>query len=101
MSTLVIVRFLIADMPAAKKSLADNAALLEEIGVDARKHGARHHRFTEGVGELVAIDEWDSVEAFQDFFDDNPKIATVTKKAGVQKPPTLEFLACVEVAGTF
>jgi hypothetical protein len=101
MSTLVIVRFLVADMSTAKKTLADNAALLEEIGTEAKKSGARHHRFAEGIGELVAIDEWDSVEAFQDFFDDNPKIATVTKKAGAQMPPSLEFLAGVEAAGAF
>ncbi|MFC4605110.1 hypothetical protein [Rhodococcus kronopolitis] len=101
MSTLVIVRFLVRDMPAAKKSLADNAALLEEIGAEAKKCGGRHHRFAEGIGELVAIDEWDSVEAFQNFFDGNPKIATVTKEAGAQTPPSLEFLAGIEAAGTF
>lgn len=101
MSVVVIVRFDVADLPAAKQSLTDNAALLEEITEDAKAMGAQHHRFTETSGGLVVIDEWDTAEGFQRFFDGNDKIAKVTTMAGIQGPPAIEVLAAVEAAGTF
>ncbi|MFC7449242.1 hypothetical protein [Rhodococcus daqingensis] len=101
MSVVVIVRFEVADLAAAKQSLSNNAALLAEITEDAKAQGAQHHRFTQNSGGLVVIDEWDSAESFQGFFDGNDKIAQVTATAGVQGPPSIEFLQPVEAAGTF
>ncbi|MFI6431302.1 hypothetical protein [Rhodococcus oryzae] len=101
MSVVVILHFDVADVSAAKQSLADNAALLDEISGDAKGHGARHHRFTANSGGLVVVDEWDSAEGFQRFFDGNDKVARVTAAAGVKGPPTIEILEPVEAAGTF
>ncbi|TQF68639.1 hypothetical protein FK531_12545 [Rhodococcus spelaei] len=101
MSVVVIARFPVADVAAAKQSLADNGALLEEITTEALASGAHHHRFAEGGGDLLAIDEWESAEAFRGFFTDNAKIAKITEASGVQGPPVVEFFATVEAAGTF
>ncbi|MFE3293694.1 hypothetical protein [Rhodococcus sp. NPDC059234] len=101
MSVFVIARFPVADVAAAKQSLTDNGALLEEITTDALALGAHHHRFVEGGGDLLAIDEWDSADGFRGFFSDNAKIAEITAGAGVQGPPVVEFFTPVEAAGTF
>ncbi|WP_037176071.1 hypothetical protein [Rhodococcus sp. UNC363MFTsu5.1] len=101
MSVVVILHFDVADLSAAKQSLADNAALLEEISGEAKALGARHHRFAANSGGLVVVDEWDNAEGFRRFFDGNDKVAKVTAEAGVQGPPTVEVLEPVEAAGTF
>jgi hypothetical protein len=55
----------------------------------------------EGDGELVVIDEWQSAEGFQRFFEANPKVQQVTESAGVQGPPNIAIFRAVEAAGTF
>jgi quinol monooxygenase YgiN len=52
-------------------------------------------------GELVVIDEWESAEAFQNFFTSDPQVPQVTEAVGVQGPPRVEVLQPVEAAGTF
>ena len=101
MSVIVVGHFPVADVGAAKRALASQAALLDEITEDARKLGARHHRFMEGDGEILVLDEWDSAEAFSGFFDGNAKVRRVTDAAGVQGPPRVEMFSPVETAGTF
>jgi quinol monooxygenase YgiN len=101
MSVIVIGRFQVPDVARAKQVLAANAALLEEITEDAKGLGARHHQFLEGNGELVILDEWESAEGFQRFFESNTKIPRITQEAGAQGPPKVEVLSPVEAAGTF
>jgi hypothetical protein len=101
MSVIVIGRFPMPDVARAKQALASNAALLEEITEEAMGLGARHHRFLESDGELVILDEWDSVESFQNFFGSNTKIPTIMQEAGAQGPPKVEVFSPVEAAGTF
>jgi heme-degrading monooxygenase HmoA len=101
MSVVVIARFPVADVANAKQALASQAALLDEVSEDAKKLGCEHHRFVEGDGELVVIDEWQSAEGFQRFFEANPKVQQVTESAGVQGPPNIAIFRAVEAAGTF
>jgi hypothetical protein len=42
-----------------------------------------------GGGELVVIDEWETAEQFQNFFEDNAKVAKVTELVGVTGPPAV------------
>ena len=101
MSVVVIARFAVPDLAKAKRALASNPALLEEITEDAKRLGAQHHRFLEGDGELIVLDEWDDPAAFRKFFEGNPKVARITDAAGVQGPPTVTVYGSVETAGTF
>lgn len=101
MSVIVIAHFPVADVATVRRVLASNADLLEEITEDSKALGALHHRFLEGEGELVVLDEWESAEAFQGFFDGNAKVARITGESGVQGPPRVEVYGAVEAAGTF
>ena len=101
MSVIVVAHFAVADVARAKQSIASNAAVLEEVTEDAKSLGCLHHRFLEGDGELVVLDEWESAEAFQGFFASNTKIPRITQDAGVQGPPRVEFFSPVAAAGTF
>lgn len=101
MSVIVIGRFPVSDVQQALAALKENGPLLEEITVDAKKQGAIHHGFAAGEGQMVVIDEWDTAEHFQAFFDGNPKVEKVTTALGVTGPPTMEVLEKGEALGTF
>ena len=101
MSVIVIGRFRVASTDQAKQALSSDAAVLDEITEDAKRMGALHHQFLEGDGELLVLDEWESAEAFNRFFQSNTKVPTVMQNAGVQGEPRFEFFSPVEAAGTF
>jgi len=101
MSVIVVGHFAVADISRARSALAANADLLDEITDDAKGLGAIHHRFLEGNGEVLVLDEWESAAAFQRFFEGNAKVARITEQAGVQGPPRIEVFSPVEAAGTF
>jgi heme-degrading monooxygenase HmoA len=100
MSVTVIAHFPVADVPKAIEGLRDNAALLEEITADTKGLGILHHTFVAGEGELVVIDEWETAEQFQGFFDGNAKVEKVTEAIGVTGPPEVTVYASIDgVAG--
>jgi heme-degrading monooxygenase HmoA len=101
MSVVVIARFPVADVAKAKQAFTSQAALLEEVTEDSKKLGCEHHRFVEGDAEMIVIDQWQSVEGFQQFFEANPKVQQISEAAEVQGPPKIEIFRAVEVAGTF
>ncbi|MFE9320857.1 hypothetical protein ACIHDR_13510 [Nocardia sp. NPDC052278] len=102
MAVVVELHFKTDDLSAAKQSLDSNRDLLQEITQDAKNMGGLHHRFLEGDGEIIVIDEWESEESFRKFFDNNPKIARVIQAAGIPGPPTsMNFFQPVPTAGTF
>jgi heme-degrading monooxygenase HmoA len=101
MSVVVIGHFTVGDVATARQALASDAALLDEIAADAKGMGALHHRFLAGDREIVVLDEWESPQAFQRFFEGNAKVQRVTDAAGVQGPPRIEVYGLVEAAGTF
>jgi hypothetical protein len=101
MSVIVIGRFRVASTADAKQALSSDPALVDEISEEAKQLGAVHHRFLEGDGELLVLDEWESVDAFNRFFQSNTKIPTVMQNAGVQGEPRFEFFSPMEAPGTF
>ena len=101
MSVIVLARFPVSDVARARASLAENAALLEEITEDTKKLGIIHHLFAVGENEVIVIDEWDKAESFQNFFNANPKVEKITTDAGVKGPPTVEVFEHADAAGTF
>ena len=99
MSVTVIAHFPVADIEKAIAGLQSNGALLEEITGDTKAGGLIHHTFVAGDGELVVIDEWDTAEHFQSFFDGNAKVAKVMESVGVTGPPAIAIYNEVEAAG--
>jgi hypothetical protein len=99
MSVTVIAHFPVADVAKAIEGLQANAALLEEITEDTKSAGILHHRFVAGVAELVVIDEWETAEQLQGFFEGNPKVERVTAAIGVTGPPTVTVYTSFDAAG--
>ncbi len=94
-----IIHFPVADVAKAIKDLRANAGLLEEITEYARGAGIIHHRFVAGTAELVVIDEWESAEQFQRFFEGNPKVGRVTSVIAITGPPAVTVYNSLEAPG--
>lgn len=99
----ILIEFKIDDLDHALDVMRDNERILEEITRDAQRTGAvRSHRFyTTGDNSLMAIDVWDSAQAFHKFFDSNQQIQDLTKQAGVKAPPKITVLSETDVPGAF
>lgn len=69
MSVLVVVK-VSGNTDTFQKALADRADEFVAVKDRAMAMGAKHHRFGVGDGVVVAVDEWETAEAFQEFFGD-------------------------------
>ena len=85
MSVLVIGKFL-GDTAKFQQSLTERAGEFEKISADARAAGAVHHRFGIGDGFVMIVDEWQSVEHFQQFFA-NPDLHAFIESVGANPGP--------------
>jgi hypothetical protein len=85
MSVLIIAKFQ-GDTAAFRQALTDRAGEFEKIGDTARAAGGIHHRFGVGDGFVVVVDEWESVEHFQQFFG-NPELQAFIGSAGAAPAP--------------
>ena len=85
MSVLVIGKFQ-ADTAKFQQSLAERAGEFEKIAAEARTQGAIHHRFGIGDGIVMIVDEWQSIEHFQQFFS-NPDLHAFIESAGATPGP--------------
>ena len=84
---LIIGKFQ-GDTGKFRQSLVDRAAEFEKYGAAGRAAGAIHHRFGVGDGFVVVIDEWESVEQFQQFFG-RPELQEFIASVGAAPvPPT-------------
>jgi hypothetical protein len=95
MSVLVIGKFQ-GDTAKFRQSLTDRAGEFEKYGEMGKAAGAIHHRFGIGDGFVVVIDEWESVEAFQQFFS-NPELQAFIGSIGADPAPP-EMTVCEAVA---
>jgi hypothetical protein len=80
MSVLVITRFQ-GDTAVFRQALVERDGEFVKIADSARAAGAIHHRFGVGDGFVVVVDEWQSVEQFQQFFSD-PGLQSFIASAG-------------------
>ena len=101
MSVTVILRFPVSDVAKAVEGLSAHASLLEKITESNKNSGNVHHRFFTGDGELIVLDEWETAEQFQSFFEGNADVQQVVSAVGVTGPPTVSVLSPVDVPGTF
>jgi quinol monooxygenase YgiN len=85
MSVLVIGKFQ-GDTAKFQQSLIDRADEFAKIGDGAKAQGCLHHRFGVGDGYVVLIDEWESMEEFQQFFG-NPDLQAFIGSVGADPAP--------------
>jgi heme-degrading monooxygenase HmoA len=75
MSVIMMLRAK-ADPKRLREVINSDPSRVEAIDARAKEHGAIHHRFIGNVdgSEIVVLDEWESPEAFQRFFEASPDI---------------------------
>lgn len=100
MSFLITVK-IAADTDAFRAYAEENGDTLKEIADDARTQGAIHHRFAVGDGFVLAVDEWESADGFQGFFEGNEKIPGVLAAAGAQGEPEVTIAEAISAADEF
>lgn len=100
MSVVVTIRITVEDVAKAIDGLHGKAEFLDEITDSIKGTGMLHHRFVAGDGELMVIDEWETAEQFQTFFEGNPKVAEVMSAIGVTGPPVVSVFESIDAAGT-
>jgi heme-degrading monooxygenase HmoA len=100
MSVTVIVRMK-ADPANLKKLFESNRNDFVETSAAGRKAGATHHHFAAGDGEVVIVDEWDTAESFQAFFNNTPVIAELMKAGGVQGEPEISIFETLDSPDRF
>ena len=71
------------------------------VSDDAKSHGALHHHFAMGDGQVMVIDEWESAEAFQQFFKTQSKIPELMRAAGVEEDPEFAIYPMGDMPGQF
>jgi heme-degrading monooxygenase HmoA len=67
------------------------AALTEQ----AKAAGCVSHRFAIGDGEVMAIDEWESADAFQEFFA-QPELVAALQASGAAGAPDVAYYEPVQ-----
>ena len=100
MSVLVTVR-VAGDTDRFRSFLASEGDRLRPIGEEAKGVGCIHHRFSVGDGFVLAVDEWESGEQFQQFFEGNEAIAEVMRDSGAQGAPEVTIAEAVETQDQF
>ena len=80
---------------------ASNREMLKGIAGRAQEQGCIHHRFAGRDGEIVVIDEWESEEAFQRFFEGEDDIPKLMQEVGVTEQPQPAFWRPLEIGDEF
>jgi heme-degrading monooxygenase HmoA len=98
-SVLMILR--VPGDPAKLEEYAKaNSEQLAAIAAEGREHGAIRHAFFGGDGEIVVVDEWDSEESFQSFFDSQQEIPKVMQEVATGEPQ-ISFYRRLETGDDF
>jgi hypothetical protein len=101
MSYLVVLRIK-ANPDDVERVAQENADEMSSISERSKEVGAIHHAFYLGDGEALVVDEWDSPESFQKFFQaEQPNIGPLMQAAGVQGEPEIQFFRKLESADSF
>jgi heme-degrading monooxygenase HmoA len=81
------------DPDRIEQALKSDPERLKAVAERAKGKGALHHCFyanADGSGALV-IDEWESAEAFQQFFAESQEIGAIMAEGGVTSEPQASF----------
>jgi heme-degrading monooxygenase HmoA len=74
---------------------------LLEIAERAKGMGAIHHRFAAEDGDIVVIDEWESPEAFERFFESSDDVRELMAELGVTEEPQVTFYEPLSIGDEF
>lgn len=75
------------DPAAMERAAGEDRDNFLGIAQYAQQNGAIHHEFWAGDGEVLAVDEWESPEAFHAFFEaQGQNIGQLMAKAEAQQP---------------
>ena len=99
--SVTIVGRVKGDPEKIKQVFANHAADMEVVSKAGKQMGAVSHRFLQGDGEIIILDEWDTAEHFQAFFSSQEMIGQMMQEAGVAGPPEIEVYESLKTAGDF
>ena len=102
MSVLMTLR-IDGDPSRIEQALTSDGDRLKTVSDRSKDKGAIHHRFyasADGSGVLV-VDEWESAEAFQQFFGESQEIAQMMGEAGVTSQPEATFWSELDTPDKF
>jgi hypothetical protein len=94
MSVLIIGKFQ-GDTAKFRQALTDRADEFAKIADMARSQGGIHHRFGIGDGFVVIVDEWATVEDFQQFFSNPDLQAFIGSVGAAPAPPELTIVDAI------
>ena len=82
-----------ADPKRLQEVINGNEARTQAVNDRGKALGAIHHRFLASAdgSEVIVLDEWESPEAFQKFFEASPEIPQIMQEAGVSSEPEITF----------
>jgi quinol monooxygenase YgiN len=80
-----------ADADQLERYAKENPEILKGITDNAKSVGCIHHTFAAENGDVVVMDEWESQEAFEKFFNGNKDVEKVMSDMGVQSEPEIHF----------
>jgi hypothetical protein len=85
-SVLITAKFQ-GDTARFRRALTERASEFEKIADGARLVGAIHHRFGIGDGFVLVVDEWESMEHFQQFMADPDLQEFISSVGAAPAPP--------------
>ena len=100
MSVLITMKFK-GDTAVFRQALRERADEFAKISDASKSVGGLHHRFGVGDGFALVIDEWASVEQFQQFFSDPALQAFIGTVGAAQEPPEITVAEAVASADEF
>jgi hypothetical protein len=99
MSVLVSAR-IAGDTAKFRQLMESDPDRFRQLAEQAKSAGAIHHRFAVGDGYVLVIDEWETAEAFQQFFQ-NPAIGAIIADAGGTGQPDIVIAEAIESPDQF
>ena len=90
-----------ADPARMEEVAAANQETLQRIAERARAAGCIHHTFAAADGEVVVMDEWESPEAFQGFFENEQDVPKLLEQVGVEGQPEPTFYRPLQLGDEF
>lgn len=87
MSVLMVLKIPV-DAAGIERVAQEQGDQLKGVAQQGKASGAIHHAFYEGDGEVIVVDEWDSPESFQAFFEaEGENIGQLMAAAGARGEP--------------
>jgi heme-degrading monooxygenase HmoA len=100
--SVIVITHVPADVNDFQRVADANPDVVRGIAEEARGKGALHHSFVEGEdGQVMIIDEWQTAEAFDEFFANQPDIARRMGEASLAGAPSTARHRVIETGDRF